>query len=135
MEEAGAKHTPLSAFRLVPLNTFVLTLYKWQRSNANNTWFTEPAFDLSGGTCYLSQDRLSGFRLVEGELTCVFSYVKGRGDLIVQEAITKGATKLNHFESDHLSRLYMRHGFELDTIEPNWGGPTLPSVVYRELKK
>ena len=133
---AGGVHLGLNSdVRLVPLNTFKATLLKWQDSSAKHTDSTTPAYDIDGGTCYLSNDRLSGFRISDGELTCVFSVVRGRGDKLVSSAIELGATKLDHFECDKLSRLYLRHGFEVDTIEPNWGGSHLPAVIYRTYTK
>lgn len=83
---------------------------------------------------YLSPDKLSGYALKDtDELVNVFSGTKGRGNEIVQNAIDKGAKRLDHFEG-YLSDLYKKHGFEEVKREPNWT-PGNPDVVYRKLKK
>ena len=81
---------------------------------------------------YLHHDSRSGFIVTgEGELKGVFSAVKGRGDILVQSAVKRGATFLDCFDG-YLVNLYQRHGFGSWKIEPNWtpGGPAVHHMRY-----
>jgi hypothetical protein len=78
---------------------------------------------------FLAPDKQSGYALKhDGELVNVFSNVIGRGDQVVQHAISQGAKHLDAFDG-HLPKLYGRHGFKEYKREPNYnaGGP---DVVY-----
>jgi len=94
---------------------------------------TTPADDLGGtGACFLTDDLQSGFRIGwNGELTGVFSLVKGRGDVLVSESVSLGATHLDCFDG-YLPTLYGRHGFMEARRERNWVEGD-PDVVYMVL--
>lgn len=81
---------------------------------------------------FITADGHSGFAIKpDGELTAVFSAVKGRGVELVREAIRNGAVHLNAFEG-HLTGLYGKCGFVETKRAPNWtaGGP---DVVWMKL--
>jgi hypothetical protein len=81
---------------------------------------------------YLSVNRLSGYAIkADGELTAVFSGVKGRGHAILVDAIKNGAFHLNAFEG-FLTNLYMRYGFKEYRRESNWD-INGPNVIYMRL--
>lgn len=65
-----------------------------------------------------------------GELTSVFSTVKGMGDIILTEACKRGACHLDCFDG-YLPKFYARHGFQEVRREANWtaGGP---DVIFME---
>ncbi len=67
--------------------------------------------------CFLTGDSKSGFALLNGELTGLFSVPKGRGAFLINAAIERGAHELNCFEG-YLSDLYGRHGFRETTRTP-----------------
>lgn len=91
--------------------------------------------ELSQMRLFLTPDGKSGFALKpDGDLVSVFSAIKGRGDVIMPEAIAKGGTKLDAFEGYLTNDLYPRYGFKEVRREPNWtkGGP---DVVFMERPK
>jgi hypothetical protein len=61
-------------------------------------------------TCYLHTDHLSGFAVLDGYLTGVFSAERGRGDDLMRAAIAYGADELE-CHGTYLTRFYARHGF------------------------
>ena len=65
-----------------------------------------------------------------GELTSVFSCIKGKGDIIMQDAIKNGAKHLDCFDG-YLPSFYQRHGFKETRREQNWTAGQ-PDVVYME---
>ena len=85
--------------------------------------------DKPGTRYFLTGGDASGFAVrANGELVYVFSVFKGRGDDIVDCAVTNGARHLDCFDG-YLTELYARNGFVVSHREPNWaaGGP---DVVY-----
>ena len=60
-----------------------------------------------------------GFAIDKGELLYVFSSVKGKGDIIMQYAIKKGARLLDCFDG-YLVDFYTRYGFKEYKRELNW---------------
>lgn len=81
---------------------------------------------------YLHHDKRSGFIITgDGELKGVFSLERGRGSILVQSAIKRGAMHLDCFDG-YLVKLYQKHGFGSWKIEPNWT-PGGPSVHYMRL--
>lgn len=97
-------------------------------ANKNVAEACSPVETAEGGTFHLSEDGQSGFRVCSGELTHVFSVVRGRGNSIVTAAIVGGATFLDCFDG-YLPTLYTRHGFTETHREPNWT-PGAPDVVF-----
>lgn len=87
----------------------------------------------SGRSYYLADDMLSGFVVSwDGELTNLFSVVKGRGAGLVTEAKRQGASHLDCFDG-YLTSLYSQHGFVVTRREENWSGPEYPDVVFMSL--
>ena len=81
---------------------------------------------------YVSDDMASGFGVTyTGELVGVFSLVRGRGALLVQTAIRRGAERLDCFDG-FLVSLYESNGFEETHREPNWTAGQ-PDVVFMAL--
>lgn len=95
--------------------------------------FTTAPEDLSReNTYYLTLDGDSGFGITpEGEGVALFSLVKGRGEDLVRQVVSRGATKLDCFDG-YLPTLYTRHGFREVRREANWT-PGEPDVVFMEL--
>lgn len=90
--------------------------------------------DLSKATCFLAfQDSVcvGGFMVLEDELCCLWSTVRGVGSFLVRHAITEGATVLNCFDGG-LVDYYRKHGFEEYCRTPNWTEGE-PDVVFMEL--
>jgi hypothetical protein len=85
-----------------------------------------------GTSYYLSGNpAFMGFALSStGELTSVFSAIKGKGDTILSNAIRRGACHLDCFDG-YLPTFYARHGFQEVRREPNWT-PGEPDVVFME---
>jgi hypothetical protein len=72
-----------------------------------------------------------GYAISEnGELTSVFSCIKGKGDIIMQDAIQNGARHLDCFDG-YLPSFYQKHGFKETRREQNWTAGQ-PDVVYME---
>lgn len=81
---------------------------------------------------FLHADGKSGFAVKpDGDLVSVFSTEKGRGNDLVRQALTHGATKLDAFDG-YLPKLYANHGFQEVGREDNWT-PGGPQVVYMQL--
>jgi len=100
------------------------------RINSNVEPYTRE--QLSQFKTFLSYDGLSGFAIKpDGELTAVFSAVKCRGEALVAEAISLGASHLNCFDG-YLTALYGKAGFQETKRVPNWniGGP---DVVFMKI--
>lgn len=85
--------------------------------------------EYEGMKTFLSPDKASGYAVKpDGDVVSVFSTVKGRGDHLVQHALTNGGNKLDAFDG-HLPTLYAKHGFQEYKREKNWT-PGGPDVVY-----
>lgn len=83
-----------------------------------------------GGQAFLTKGGMAGFIVMQdGELTGLYSVIKGQGDDLVQIAVQNGARKLDCFEWPKLVALYERHGFLKRKREKNWNGVG-PNVVY-----
>lgn len=88
---------------------------------------------LTGLRMFVSSDYLSGFCIhPDGELTHVFSAVKGRGKYLIECAKMVGARKLGCFDG-YLTEFYTSMGFEEYNREPNWTQGE-PDVVFMQLK-
>lgn len=88
--------------------------------------------ELSKFKTMLTPDAKSGFAVKpDGEATNLFSSVKGRGEDLMDEAISQGTKKMDHFDIDRLNELYSKKGFKEVKREPNWTKGD-PDVVYRE---
>lgn len=88
---------------------------------------TSPFSHVAGTTYRLTADGRSGYAIrPNGELVMVFSTMRGRGDLLVADAVANGATHLDCF-AGYLPALYGRHGFVTTRTEANWtpGGPAV----------
>lgn len=95
---------------------------------------TSPAEDVvrDAREFYLTTDGKSGFAIgPDGTLMGLFSLTRGRGDLLVRQAVELGARRLDCFDG-YLPGLYSRHGFVEYDREPNWT-PGGPDVVYMTL--
>lgn len=93
-------------------------------------------FDEIEGTRYFlgDQGRYANFGYAirpDGELVYVFSEVKGMGNHIMMDAVSKGAVYLDCFDG-YLVTLYSRHGFRVVKRVENWT-PGEPDVVYMSL--
>ena len=89
---------------------------------------------LTGLQMFVSSDYLSGFCVHPfGELTHVFSAVKGRGRFLVKCAKRVGARKLDCFDG-YLVGFYSNLGFKEYKREPNWVEGQ-PDVVYMQLNQ
>lgn len=85
-----------------------------------------------GGQAFLTKGGMAGFIVMpDGELTGLFSMVKGQGDALVQIAVQNGASNLDCFDWPKLVSLYSKHGFEIVNRESNWNGVG-PDVVYMQ---
>lgn len=85
-----------------------------------------------GGQCFLTGTHNAGFRIgLDGELTYLYSTVKGQGDSLVQAAIKLGTRKLDRFDG-YLVDFYKKHGFVEVKREPNWVAGE-PDCVYMVL--
>lgn len=81
----------------------------------------------TGARLFLTQDGRGGFALIGGELASLFSLPGARyGDLLVQQAVELGATKLSCFDAvGKLPALYGRHGFK-ETFRAPWDDSLAP---------
>lgn len=83
-----------------------------------------------GGQAFLTKGGMAGFIVMpDGELTGLFSRIKGQGNDLVQIAVQNGASNLDCFDWPKLVSLYERHGFKIVNREGNWNGVG-PDVVY-----
>lgn len=115
--------------------TFRLALKAAQDSNGTIKTATTPAKDINtyNTSCFLSDDSKSGFMISHnGELTSVFSLIKGRGKQLVKQAIKKGACHLDCFDG-FLPTFYKSFGFIEVNREANWTAGE-PDVVYMRLE-
>jgi len=92
---------------------------------------TSPFDPSEGRTPYLTEDKLSGFCLKDGEITHLFSLVPGRGNSLIGDALCLGGRHLDCFDG-YLTRFYTRFGFRVTRREKNWT-PGEPDVVYMSL--
>lgn len=77
---------------------------------------------------FVTDDQRSGYAITgDQRLIAVWSVERGRGDMLVADAVQHGARTLDCFEG-HLSDLYARHGFEIVDRVANWD-PEGPAVV------
>jgi len=73
--------------------------------------------ELQNKTVYLSKDELSAFVIApDGDIQSVMSSVKGRGDVIIETAITEGGDRLDCYAVPYrdgffLPDRYAKHGF------------------------
>lgn len=83
--------------------------------------------------CYIDTLTKSGYTIRKDtkELCSVFSLTKGMGDFIVNDAVLRGAKRLDCYEG-YLVSLYMKHGFKPVKREPNWTAGQ-PDVVYMSI--
>ena len=106
----------------------VQSFYKVIRESTtpwNEIEIKDVAFFIAGCPAFM------GFAISEnGELTSVFSSIKGKGDTIMKEAIKQGAKHLDCFDG-YLPTFYARHGFQEVRREKNWTEGE-PDVVYME---
>lgn len=81
---------------------------------------------------YMSNEYLSGFAIHKPtkEIRYLHSVVRGRGDMLVTEAIKRGGAWLTCFDG-YLKTLYERHGFKVAKREPNWtaGKPDVLTMI------
>lgn len=77
---------------------------------------------------FLSSDGRSGFFIHGSIIRGLFSLERGRGDLLVTEAIRAGGRHLECYDG-YLTDLYGRHGFVETAREANWT-PGKPDVVW-----
>jgi hypothetical protein len=85
-----------------------------------------------GSSYYLAgHPGFMGFALsANGELTSVFSAIRGKGDILMKEACKRGACHLDCFDG-YLPKFYERHGFQVVRREANWT-PGEPDVCFME---
>jgi len=70
--------------------------------------------ELSLDACYMHEDFESGYCITEeGEMVCLHTLVRGRGEALVQHAIAHGATSLVCY-SGALVEFYERNGFVVE---------------------
>mgnify|MGYP003645434396 FL=1 len=70
--------------------------------------------ELSLEACYMHEDYESGYCITEeGEMVCLHTLVRGRGEALVQHAIAHGATSLICY-SGGLVEFYERNGFVVE---------------------
>lgn len=114
---------------VVPVDTFRKAFEQAREESSAIADATSP-FEHVACTMYvLSHDGRSGYALrPDMELVYVFSLERGRGDRLVNHAVTYGAARLDCFDG-YLPSLYARHGFREVSREPNWT-PGGPDVVY-----
>lgn len=109
---------------------FILALDAARADSDKVAEATSPSYELEHNEraqYTLTADGLSGFIVMpNGELTSVFSLVKGRGSYLITWAILMGATRLDCFDG-YLTGFYRRFGFSSYMIVPNWtpGGPAV----------
>lgn len=87
--------------------------------------------DLASNFFIAGYPAFMGYAVSEnGELTSVFSCVKGKGDAIMQDAIQNGAKHLDCFDG-YLPTLYKKYGFREVKRELNWTAGQ-PDIIYME---
>lgn len=119
-------------YQPVPFVDFMFTLEEAQSTYARVAESTTPyqeIFETDGTICYMDQEAESGFMVSEtGELTGLFSLIRGRGKALVTEALKRGACHLDCFDG-FLVDFYKRHGFMVTARQANWNEGE-PDVVY-----
>ena len=102
-------------------------LKAFQKNNKNTDLMTsvkgyKPAYKQS---FFLSNNRQSGYSLVNGEIVLLYSNDK-TGSTTLKHAIKQGGKRLNCFDGN-LVDFYKRHGFKESIREANWikGGPDI----------
>lgn len=78
---------------------------------------------------YQGAEPVAGYLIVGGELVGLFSLARGKGDWLMQHAVSDGASHLDCFAEPALLKLYHKHGFTINRSEPNYDPAGLP-VVY-----
>lgn len=119
-------------FNQVSSKQFIAALKDAQDNYKHIRTATTPFTDIQhtfGTTYYLSMNGAIGFAVSgTGELTSVYSAIKGKGDELMIEAIKRGACHLDCFDG-YLPKFYAKHGFTEVRREPNWTAGE-PDVVY-----
>lgn len=120
----------MTTFQQTTYETFSAFYIAWRRdaSPVAKDSTVDHARLNSAARYFVSADHLSGFCIDDGELRAVWSFVKGRGDALVSEAVFFGADRLDCFDG-YLPTLYARHGFVETHRVANWT-PSEPDVVY-----
>ena len=96
--------------------------------------YCTPPFQIVTPRTYMTEDFRSGFMIkTDGELCCLHSVVKGRGEMLLKHALSLGATKLDFFDSQKLYELYTKFGFKEYKRETNWV-KYAPDIVYMRLE-
>lgn len=115
-------------FTQIGPDTFATLLGMFQERDQHAA--TSPFHDEIGTRYFHDGD--AGYALrIDGELVLVHSFLPGRGNDIVTDAIARGATYLDCFDG-YLPEFYARHGFQVNARVPNWT-PGEPDVVYMSL--
>jgi hypothetical protein len=121
-------------FGQVSYTYFVQTLRGVQNSYKMIREATTPWNQISndeGTRYYLTKAGHMGFAISkDGELTSVYSAIKGKGDILMKEAIKRGASHLDCFDG-YLPKFYNRHGFVETGREANWTAGE-PDVIFME---
>lgn len=106
----------------------IQSLYKIIRDNTT-PW---DEIDLTDTECFIAGfPAYMGFAVRDnGELIGLFSAINGKGDLLLKEAIKRGARHLDCFDG-YLPTFYARHGFIEVRREANWTEGE-PDVIYME---
>jgi len=100
--------------------------------NATSVWEELEDADIFFKDYYLDYENQCGFAVnFNGNLTSVFSLVRGNGNYIMVNAKKAGATNLDCFDG-YLPSYYKRHGFKVVRREANWT-PGEPDVCYMAL--
>ena len=121
-------------FDIVSSTYFIQTLRTAQAYYKHIRQATTPWNEISQNDFsryFINKDGSAGFVVSsDGELTSVYSAIKGRGDKIMDSAILHGACHLDCFDG-YLVTFYARHGFQEVRREKNWTEGE-PDVVYME---
>ncbi|NQT91441.1 MAG: hypothetical protein HQ559_01675 [Lentisphaerae bacterium] len=119
--------TPKLKFRKSGLSNFVSARNKLPGDKlAFLTPYTEAEYKQMGARVFLTNDGLSGFAIKKnGELVSVFSNARGRGAALVQDAVDRGATRLDCL-GEHLRELYKDRGFKV-TKTIHWSDDYAPA--------
>lgn len=78
---------------------------------------------------FRDNEPVAGYVVLDGELLCVHSTVKGLGKWLVQNAVADGAAKLDCFDVPALRGLYEWAGFKVTSRAPNYVRGE-PDVIY-----
>lgn len=120
----------------VSKSTFLAVLAEAKQSSDRINDATSPVYEVAESTTnedgfYLDFNGRYGFIVKQdGELIALFSMVRRSGDELVQQAIERGAIRLDCFDG-YLVDFYSRNGFmEVDRVA-NWT-PGEPDVVFMQ---